>query len=83
MNNQSVETAILGRFDYLDIGPYTIKIKLLESKHPQPGQPAESGEVKQGQVPEQSGDATIEMEMIEPAHNDESADSEQNLKPEA
>jgi hypothetical protein len=31
VNNQAVETAILGRFDYLDIGPYTIKIKLLDS----------------------------------------------------
>ncbi|MBA4367261.1 MAG: hypothetical protein C0403_06440 [Desulfobacterium sp.] len=34
INNQPTETAILGRFDYLDIGPYTIKIKLLESTNP-------------------------------------------------
>ncbi|MFH2066186.1 MAG: AgmX/PglI C-terminal domain-containing protein [Pseudomonadota bacterium] len=35
VNNQAVEEAILGRFDYLDIGPYTIKIKILESKKPE------------------------------------------------
>ncbi len=34
INNQPTETAILGKFDYLDIGPYTIKIKILESTHP-------------------------------------------------
>jgi hypothetical protein len=34
VNNQSAEMAILGKFDYLDIGPYTIKIKILESTHP-------------------------------------------------
>jgi len=31
INNQPAEMAILGRFDYLDIGPYTIKIKLMLS----------------------------------------------------
>ena len=34
VNNRNVNTAILGRFDYIDIGPYTIKIKLLKSQKP-------------------------------------------------
>jgi hypothetical protein len=32
VNNQEVKKVILGRFDYIDIGPYTIKIKCKENK---------------------------------------------------
>jgi len=32
VNNLKVKTVILGRFDYIDIGPYTIKIKCKENK---------------------------------------------------
>jgi hypothetical protein len=69
INNQPTETAILGRFDYLDIGPYTIKIKLLESNHPVSDKQNILKKRKNGVLPKKPEGISIAAKSnIEPVH---------------
>ncbi|MBU0996122.1 MAG: AgmX/PglI C-terminal domain-containing protein [Proteobacteria bacterium] len=49
VNNRSVKTIILGNYDYIDIGPYTLKIKVKQNQNPvSEALKTDSSTVKQG-----------------------------------